>query len=451
VPGDPGWVAGDRLTLVDTNWLIYTGYVGDHSRSRGAEPLEVQTTYQLMDVNRQLIGRKVVDHVSPEDTSIQRFTEFYTYLADLSFDGTTWVDGGFPVTMPGKTYSGDGLMNMIADQILYTGKTTYLALTQVENTFELHYHALGVGRLAGLQINDDPLVTGALAVTYMGAGVTFGGVPVVYTYSSSATVVRPWNPQAGFTATDLKNNITARNGVVDVVGSNAGSIARHGAGGLKHEAVLDYSGLNEDSLVLVANNILNNAGDEVGAYSCTLGPLTSAEVVLIPAGSLIWADCAVFGAAQMLRIAHVTLTVTRDSGGEPVPGLWNAALELGYPLRLPSAVPGFGGQGGDAGRLSDPPTWTDTLIAYDDPGIPAGSSTTVTAQLVDQDKNAVPVEGVTLTWTLVQWEDEAMTVAGSDFSLSPATSQTDISGLALTVVSHDTAGATIMWWVTAGP
>jgi hypothetical protein len=453
LPGDPGWVAGDRVSVEDPpGTLLGTWYVMDRQRRRSASVDEVETTYQLMDLNRQLIGRKVTEWARNEETAFVRLSDWIgTFAPDLDLD-LTWM-GASTAIMPAKTYTGDGVMDLLRDLILYTGYTLFLA-PNADETFDLHWHELHLGVPAGFAITDE-FAAGTLAtqVTFGGEEVVFVGQVVVYgvgIYSDIEILIR--DPIANYSASDLKNHFDVRNGVDTVAGTNAPSIALHGAGGLKFQAVLDYGGVDQQTLVVFANTVLNTAGVVKPSYSCVIGPLTGVQVAAIPPGSRVPVTSQVLDLdTSIQRVSSIALTFSRDDFGNPLPGLYDAALELSFPIRQATAIAGYGAQGGDLGRLSPPLLWTDTEIAYDDPDIPVGVSTTVTAQLVDEDGVAIPVGDVPISWSIEQFSDEAETSPTTDYSLNFAVTNTDISGLATVVVTHDTDTGTVKWRVVGEP
>lgn len=422
VPGRPGWVAGDRITFWQDDWLLHTAFVGDWQEERSL-PADFQTTYQLMDTNRQLIGRRVVDYVQSEGEATTLLTGFFTdKRPDLTIDTTTWVDTD-TTPIPARTYTGDGLMDIAADLIKYTGKTIFVLPTQTEGEYELHFHALDDGRDAGLEITDDP--SAAL---------------LPYALISRATRI--------MSAADLKNVLEGRNGIDTVTATDPTSITNHGAGGILWEATLDYQ-VTEDDLVQIVNTVVTTSSEERPTYPVIAGPMTVTELREVLPGDIIRVTSAVIpGGRQPQRISRMTMTLARDVQGHPVPGLWMLALDLAFPRRQPSALPGFGAQGGDSGRLSTPLVWDNTRVTEDDPGIPVGSTETVTAQLLYGDRE-MPIPNVTLTWEIEQFDaDDNPT---SDYSLSASTSDTDISGLATIVVSHDSDTGTVRHRVLAGP
>lgn len=430
IPGLPGWLAGDRITFTDLDGImVYMGFIGDWSVERNdASPSELQTVYHLMDTNRQWIGRRVVDWLA-EQRSYGRFIVFLaTYMPDLTLD-TTWVDPFGDVEMPARTYTGDGIMDLGADLILYTANTFFMRHGAYDGAYEVHFHALWPGPvIAGIIASDDPLE---------------------WDY---VTVFPLTNPTKSMSASDLKNTIEAQNGVVTVPGSNAPSIARHNAGGLKWEAVLQYS-VNEIDLGLIANNILDpatGAGEERATYSFTIQRLRATDLLKIPAGSamVIHSDIV---EEDLARISLITLTVTLDGAGNPLPGFWDAHLEVGYPFRHPAAVRGYGGQGGDAGRLAAEFAIADHInVVYSDLGaVPVGGSIGVIGYLFSEFDAIVVNTEVPVFWTLEQWQDEAETFPSTAWSIDFDETVSTPAGTAANALNRVSAGAWTKVRVTA--
>ncbi len=441
VNGDPGWVAGDRITLY--SWsdadCIYEGYVGDRSKSGNPRrPLDVQTTYQLMDTNRRLIGIHFIDYVAtgtigvPLTTSNDIVSAFFFYTGNGTGQALfthaeadeTWVLGTGAV-MPNRTYVSDGMTDAIGDIILYTG-TTIFVTEKLDGEFYLHWHELDQGPDAGISISDIPLA------------------------ANGTTVFAPINPEIVYSSSDLQNDILANNGVVNVVGDNATSIATHNAGGLHWQRNYQTSA-TQDDLETFVNGLLNTAQDERPTYRCSLGPMSGHQVTLVRQGDMIYTNTVVWGELR-LRIAAVTITASKDDGGNPAgAGIWDVALELGNPIRQPAAAIGYGGQGGFSGALHDTfpesahfqPIGGGQFVASD---IPVGGTYRINFQLIDSAQNAVRVRDVQALFTLEQWEDVAETIAGDGWSVnSPLGSDlTDEFGFVYIDLTHDTAGSSIV-------
>jgi len=433
MPGTPAWVAGDRITFTDLDGLLlYTGFVGDWSVGiNAASPSEAETTYQLMDFNRQLIGRKLVDWTAgvnplvvkagiatlPSVTFIQQF--LLEIMPDMTID-ETYFDLTAPVDMPLKFYTGDGFMDLGGDLIIYTGKTFFMVPSQIENVPEFHFHELTPGPIAaGISVSDDPLDWDSL------------------------TIFPLTNPTRSMSASDLKNVVEGRNGTATVLGDNAGSIAVHNVGGLKWEAVISYS-VDEQDLVVLVNGLLasvTGAGEERATYTFTIQHLRGPQLLAVPAGSTIGITSEIIDIGSA-RIAHETLTVSQDAAGNPLPGFWDLALELGYPFRHPAAIRGYGGQGGDSGALAAEFAIADHIdVVQPDILPPVGDSMIVTGYLRSEFGAIVNNGDVEVFWTLEQWQDEAGTIPATAWSLDDSSTLTDRFGKAVVILSHDDSSA----------
>lgn len=433
VPGNPGWVAGDRISFLDepigVGNVLYTGFVGDWSVARNeASPTEVETTYQLMDVNRQWIGRKVVDWDMLAQDAYTRFTAWLTeFMPDLTLD-LSYVLGS-AVNLPAKNYTGDGMMDLGADLILYTGHTFFMLPGQTEGTYEVHFHELTPGPIiAGIAVSD-----------------VVGDIDLVDVFPLTT-------PIKSMSASDLKNNLTAQNGTRTITGTNGISVASHNVGGLKWQAVVSYS-VTENDLILMADGILDaitGTGEERPTYAFTIQNLVGSQIIRAPAGSTIGitSDIIDIGSA---RIAHQTLSVSRDISGRPRPGYWDVAMELGYPFRHPAAVRGYGGQGGDSGALAEEFPIADHIdVIYSDlAAVPVGGSIQVKGYVRSEFGAIVTNEDVEVFWTLEQWQDEAETIPSTAWSIDFPMTLTDRAGMAINSLNRDTSGAWAKVRVTA--
>ncbi len=482
VPGNPHWNAGDRITIYETGpidstpgsdgvsfggsdvdfgasvvifttsdpspstgqYLIYMGYVNQHSRVvNPSSPLEYTSIYNLQDVNRQLIGRKLVAFmdgtsdplpVNGDPTNLQ-FTSttdglLAANMADLAIGtgatyDTTYFDTSGTTRILAETFNSDGAMDIIARLVAYTAWSVYMVPTETDNVIELHYHDLVTGPTAGISIND---------------------TPGVYDY---VTIFPPELPEVRYDPIDIANRIEATNGLNTVAGTEDDSIATYNAGGLNWDHGVQNS-TDEQGLILYVNNALLQAFERV-SYACTIGPLNGQQIAAMRAGSIIANSVAVWenGAVDQ-RISRITLTPA--TGGMVAPGLWDAHLELSYPSRLPSQVLSLGGQGGFSGSLMDPldaadhfqPISGGQFIASDIPtGAPAYR---IAYQLRDHANGALNLPGATATFTLEMWADLAETVPGDGWSISIPTGgdTTDNAGQVYVDLSHDTDGTSVV-------
>lgn len=436
MPGAPGWVAGDRLAFYADDadgTFLGNWFVTDRGQKRqSVETGAIETSYNLMDPNRHLIGWRLIDElVNPGaggDTTLFTGT-IVAHLAHLTLDSTTWVDAD-PTVMPERTYVSDGAMDIIADLILYTGKTVFLRAT-ADAEFELHFHSLFVGPVADITISDVPDdIFDANTFSPIGASVTF---------SSS----------------DLHTVVEVRDSIGDIVaGGDAAHVGPHSAGGLRWDYQGSYSAVNQDDLVQFANSILLTQADERPTYACTIGPLTGAQVASIPPGSHpINVTSEVMGNAAftgfLMPVRNRSISVWNDSAGNPVPGLWNVSLEFGYPQRQPTATLGYGGQGGYSGLLYDPFNFADHVrVDYGDVWPPVGQQAVVTGHLEGSIGNAVTTKDIRINFFIEQFRDEAETIPCTDFSLLDDHALTGDGGLAQVILSHDTDTGCVKMRVT---
>ena len=417
IPGDHGWIAGDRITIIEETGggenLLYMGFVApQRQRQRNpASPLEMEIAYSLMDANRQGIGRNVIDWVrmgDPADTDTARVTSFASaFLSDLSL---TVDNNGLGTQMEAKTYTSDGITDLVADLVLYTGLTAFMVPGTTDNTYILRYRDLTdtTGLVSGLTISD------------VAANV------------DNVTVFAPQMPVATYGSADLKNVLVGRNGITTVSG---GGTNGHNTGGLHWEASPNY-GSNENSLVLYVNSQLATNSDEIASYACTIGPLTGAQARQLMPGMFVTCVSDVFAnGGTALRISTCTFKVAAYQG-VVAPGLWDAALELSYPRRLPTAALGYGGQGGQAGSLAPLEDIVDHIgVTQSDLAIPVGGTASVELFLATVNNKKVPIDGVTIN-TLI----ETVPAGGTDYTLTPASDVTDTTGTITATMTHVSAG-----------
>jgi hypothetical protein len=78
------------------------------------------------------------------------------------------------------------------------------------------------------------------------------------------------------------------------------------------------------------------------------------------------------------------------------------------------------------------------IVTVEDPGIPEGfvGASLVTAQLTDAAENPMRLAGISMTWLLTQWTDDALTLPGDAYSLDDASGATDTLGRAYTWLRH---------------
>ncbi len=453
VPGAPGWVAGDRLAFYAddaSNTFIGNYFVTDRGQKRQSiETGAIETAYTITDTNRLLIGWYVIDFVTtgtgPEiqpTRALDVINAIIDFLnagpAVTSLDSTTWVDNGDVTPMLNKVYNSDGASDMIGDLIIYTAKTVFLRAT-ADAEYELHFHALHIGPVSDIGISDS--IDDALRANYFS----------------------PVNASLTYSATDLKTNIQITNseGVI-VGGGDAGHTGPHSTGGLRWDFQGAY-GVSEDDLGQFANVLIDTGGLERPTASCTIGPLTGAQLANISAGSqplaLISEVIDIEPDAQFVKSRSAS--IWNDAEGNPVPGLWNVELEFAYPQRQPTATIGYGGQGGYSGLLNDPFNQGNHFTTYyGDVWPPVGTQSTAVTQLQGTNGEAVTQQGIQTLITLEQFLDEAETMPCNDFSLtgvgdppvlgqSTLTGGTDRVGQVTYDISHDVDTGCVKMRVTA--
>ena len=412
VPSGGNWYIGDRITFVDdgpSDKIIYTGYLMSPRVGINVDSLyEMETTWTLMDMNRQFIGHSIIDDTQTGPfSSLAQSNRIIDMIESTGSPHPTIDDSWVSVSgdvFPTTTWNSDGATDMIAQIISYTGWTVYLSLTDTENEFELHVHALDAGPTSDINIDD---TTGAAG------GDTFApSLNSIITYDT----------------TDLKDGITGRNGVDLVITTAAGVV---GTGGLAWEATLDFGSLSQADLTTVTNQIASTSTSPRYTFSTNIGPMTGRQVAGMRPGSSIAVNSAYTFPGG--RISKETLTVARDSGGNPLKGLWDVALEVGYPLRGPTAFTGFGGQGNQLGALSTFEFWSKTFVIEGDPGIGVGESEAVTAQLQDDNDAAVTVADVSIAWSVVMDDSDT---PHPDYDVDITPTLTNATGQATTSVTR---------------
>lgn len=302
---------GRQFKLVEIATLITDGFVVDQDRVRGPEPASTAREHQfsVMDANALLDGFRV-QRTRPAETDRARV------LAFAALDGptwdTTWVLNESTVTMPAKTYAGDGgwTGELIPDLVDYTGKVLFLHDKALGGTRCLHYHNLTSGHTSGLIISDTPTADGI-------------------------TTFAPGNPTRQQTGIDIRNDIygTDQSGRTSTA-SDATSITNHNADGLLHQELVQFDTVSQADLdAQVAARLFNNKEAWI-TYGCTIGPLDATALSKIRVGDLITVTSSVMGlTSSAKRIAHMTLKVFTGKGGQPAPGLYDAVLELNMPKR----------------------------------------------------------------------------------------------------------------------
>jgi hypothetical protein len=310
-------VADGRSARVDEIATRLTdGFIIDQDRVRGPQPAATarEHSYSVQDANALLDGFRIARSRSSE-------TDYARVIAFAAADGpswdTTWVLNTNTVTMPAKAYYSDGgwTSELIPDVVEFTGKTLFLHDKSGGGRC-LHYHNLTSGHTSGLTISDVPSAV------------------------NGVTVFAPGQPTRNRTSVDLWNSVKG----VDqanrtYITSDSTSIATHDADGLQHEVQLSVEASSYDDLQVKTAAYLASFKDERDTWTCIIGPLDATALSLIRVGDLITTTSSVMGlTASPQRVAHMTLSVWTGADGPPAPGLWQAALELGAPIRRRARV-----------------------------------------------------------------------------------------------------------------
>lgn len=283
---------------------ILDGFVGPISRDRGVAAAGTRQTlrYTVVDENALLKGHRAVSWIRPEETDRARMLAAITaYLGYLSLD-TSMVLNTNNETIPAKTYMTEDLFNELQDDC--GGPTAKIMF--IENR-RIHWHRQTEGDNAGLTI----VATGADRST------TFS------LESASA-------PQRSKDGMDLVTDVLARNPTTDIsyTATDATAQGIHDASGIRHQRLVEQDGATLAQLTVLATRLLATYKTERITYEGVIGPLTAAQVALIPPGSLITVTDPVWGlTSSVQRIAGLRLKYRH-------PNKFMATLQLGYVPRL---------------------------------------------------------------------------------------------------------------------
>lgn len=298
--------AGHALKIVHDGVTIIDGWVGSHTYSRGSNVRgRWIKSLALTDDNSLLRGFRTLKWVRPAETTRARFLAFMAAFVPAVTDMTNVTSTPAAVgNMPAKTYGPtEELLDELQQEIKdLTGNTIFLEKRRA------HCHPATEGALAGLSITD---------------------VNPNYTTSfDPIDAARTTDPH------DLGNDLVVKGPKGRVRVTDATSLARHDVDGLKHQR---YAEISEGNARAQATVMLNNMRYERTTYECEIGPLTAAQVDLIPVGSLINVTSQVMGlSSSTQRIAALTLRYRH-------PGKWMASIEMGFPIRnrvkAPRTVP----------------------------------------------------------------------------------------------------------------
>jgi hypothetical protein len=136
---------------------------------------------------------------------------------------------------------------------------------------------------------------------------------------------------------DLRNDIMGRDQAGrTATATDTTSIATHDADGLQHQEIYDFEAVSQSDLNVKTAALLASLKEDTITYRCTIGPLDGTALTKIRVGDYITTTSSVMGlTASAQRISHMTLTPHSPASS----GLgWNAALELGAPIRRRARV-----------------------------------------------------------------------------------------------------------------
>ncbi len=295
--------SGQQALLVSGGVTILDGFVGSTNRDRNGitASTRVLNRYTLLDENVLLGGHRAVKWVRPEETDRARILAAITqFLSHLSLD-TTWVLNTNNETIPAKTYLTEDVFTELQTDC---GEPTIKTMFIWDRKF--HWHRQNEGETAGLTI----VATGENRTT-------------TFALESANPPVRTKDGM------DLATDVLARNDAGDTYQtSDAPAQALHDAAGVRHQRLIEGGAASLAYITALANRTLAKLQKERKSFIGTIGPLTPAQVALIPPGSLITVTDPVWGlTSSTQRIAGLRLQYRH-------PDTFMATLELGYTPRV---------------------------------------------------------------------------------------------------------------------
>jgi hypothetical protein len=311
--GNDDFAGAREIRIVDAGTYIVNGFIGDQIRTRATFPTRSQREhlYTLRDPNALLYGFRVHEQRPSESVQARALAFAAAYRPTWT---TTMILGTSPVTMPAKNYGGaNGFEELIADIRDIAGKTMFVHDLQGGGRC-LHMHRLVEGHTAGISVSD------------------------IASAVNGVTVFAPHRyPVRTFSVVDLKNDVVGR----DQTGRTAtvvdqDSIDRHNADGLQHDAIVDFEAGSSAELFDLTQQYVTEYSTERQTYEVTIGPLDFASMALWRVGDLLNVTSDVLGmpgTVSPIRIAHATVTISKDESGKPLPGFWDCHFELGSPIR----------------------------------------------------------------------------------------------------------------------
>jgi hypothetical protein len=295
--------AGESFQVLVGATMVLDGFVGPLQRTRGpsAAGSRLVDTYTIGDENAVLHGFRAYKWVRSAETTRARFLAFLADFVPWVTD-TTWVTTDVVEDMDAKTYTTETLFDELFGEIKdLTGNVAF-----VEN-HRAHLHPATLGITGGLSFSD-----------------------AAYDYSSAFPI---YNPQRAKDPMDLRTDVLVVSPTASATATDSTAITRHDSGGLKHQALIEVEKGTSVQVAKIAAATLAGAKAERVTYEFDTGPLTAAQVASIPVGCLINVTSAVLGlSSSTQRIGGMTLKYRH-------PNLWDAHLELGFPVRIRVSAP----------------------------------------------------------------------------------------------------------------
>lgn len=292
--------AGQRLLIEDGVQVLIDGFVGATTRNRGEGAIGPRRMvgHTLLDENARFQGFRAYQWARSAETTRARFLAFLAAFVPAVTD-TTWVLSTNVANMPKKTYTTENLFDELKQEIAdLTGNTAFIEGGRA------HLHLPTEGFVSTVAISD-----------------------TAFDFASAFPPDAATGPSRDKDPYELGNDVMVRTPQGSTTLTDATSITRHDAGGLKHQRLVELDSGDSASRTAKATAILAEIKNERITYECDIGPLTAAQVNAIPPGCLINVTSQVMGlSSSTQRVAARTLSYHH-------PGKYLAHIELGYPIR----------------------------------------------------------------------------------------------------------------------
>lgn len=325
--------AGQRLLIEDGAQVLIDGFVGATTRNRGEGAIGPRRMvgHTLLDENARFQGFRAYQWTRGAETTRARFLAFLAAFVPAVTD-TTWVLSTNVANMPKKTYTTENLFDELKQEIAdLTGNTAFIEGGRA------HLHLPTEGFVSTLAISDS-----------------------AFDFASAFPPDAATGPTRDKDPYELGNDVMVRTPQGSTTLTDATSITRHDAGGLKHQRLVELDSGDSASRTAKATAILAESKNERITYECDIGPLTAAQVNLIPPGCLINVTSQVMGlSSSTQRVAARTLSYHH-------PGKYLAHIELGYPIRKRVKPP----------RTTNPVAEANAVITVENGGLEAGAALT---------------------------------------------------------------------------